>query len=280
MQSIVRYYDETWLDYRILWLNNKNRSVHFGYYEPGVIKHRHALEMLNLVMAKKARITESDHVLDAGCGQGGSALWICENTGATVEGITLVPHQVAVANKEAARRKLQSKAHFTKANYCQTPFPDGSFTVIWACESLCHAEHKADFYREAMRLLKPGGRLVIAEYIRKERPLSSDGEHGLAHWLHKWSIKDIDTWPEHEANLKSIGFTDIVMEDCSSNVMPSLRHLWSMSSKLLPIGEFLLRFGLRNAINHGNHIGSISQYKAFEKGFWFYGIFTATKPTI
>ena len=181
-KSIVSYYDNTWLEYRVLWINNKDRALHFGYYETFKESHSAALEKLNLVMAHKAAITADDLVLDAGCGQGGSALWLAKHIGASVTGITLVPHQMAVAVREAKKRALDDKAIFLVNDYCATQFPDQSFSVIWACESLCHAPSKNSFYTEAFRLLKPGVRIVVAEYIRHQRNLIPEDEAILNHW--------------------------------------------------------------------------------------------------
>lgn len=277
-QSIIKYYDETRLDYRVLWLNRKNRAVHFGYYEDGIVSHAQALENLNRVLADTVCIGGTDHVLDAGCGQGGSSVWLAENRGCQVDGITLVPHQVAIASREATKRGLDKKVAFSVGDYCRTSFPDNSFSVVWACESLCHTRQKIEFYNEAMRVLKPGGRLIIAEYIRDRRPMKTDEEHLLAQWLNKWSIQDIDTREEHLKHMKLSGFIDTSVSDITTNVAPSLRRLYKISEKLLTLGKVLQMVGLRNKVNHGNHVGSINHYLALEKGLWFYGIISAQKP--
>jgi tocopherol O-methyltransferase len=278
-QSIVKYYDETRLDYRVLWLNGKNRAVHFGYYQEGISKHAEALENLNRVLAQTVGINERDHVLDAGCGQGGSAIWLNEQLGCRVSGITLVPHQVSVAYRETNKRGLNGKIDFTLGDYCRTPFPDNHFSVVWACESLCHTRNKIDFYKEAMRVLKPGGRLIIAEYIRTKRPLNNpEDETLLGLWLNKWSIQDIDTEAEHIFNMNAAGFANVCVKDITENVRPSLHRLFAISERLLPLGKVLQFFGLRNKVNHGNHVGSINHYLALEKKLWFYGIISAQKP--
>jgi len=97
----------------------------------------------------------------------------------------------------AAARKLGDRVAFEQADYTRTPFPAASFDVVWALESLCHAPDKAAFYREAARLLRPGGRLVIAEYVRAARPLSTQREGLLHQWLDGWAIPDLDTRAEH-----------------------------------------------------------------------------------
>ncbi|MGI9531565.1 SAM-dependent methyltransferase [Lutimonas sp.] len=276
-ESIISYYDNTRLDYRILWYRNNHNSVHFGFYDDEVTTHKEALLNLNKVMAKKAGVRDGDVILDAGCGRGGSSIWLAENFNVKVEGITLVPHQVQKAKKLASKKQLQSRVGFSEQDYCNTEFKDESFSLIWACESMCHAQDKKKFYQEAYRLLKPGGRLVCADYIRTDRPLSEDGEALLHSWLGGWSIKDIDTYDEHEQNVQSAGFADFTLEDITKFTEPSLSHLHSMSNKLWGFGTFLRKIGLRNDVNHGNHLASIRQYEALQNKLWYYGLMVLIK---
>lgn len=276
--SIISYYDNTRLDYSILWFRKKNRSVHFGYYDEHAQSHSDALINLNRVMAQKINLSDGDTVLDAGCGQGGSSVWMAENYRVHVSGVSIVPHQIRIAIREAQKRGLQQRVKFYEKDYCNTGFPDASFSVIWACESMCHAQNKLDFYREAHRLLKPGGRLVCADYIRTARPHQEHGERTLYEWLSGWSIKDIDTAEEHIRHTNLAGFTDFKLEDVTGNTKPSLGHLHAMSNKLWKLGKFLKSIGLRNRVNHGNHLGSIRQYEALEQNLWHYGIMSMKKP--
>lgn len=151
--AIVGYYDETWLDYRILWLNPDNLAVHFGYTDQSTRSHTDALKNMNRVLADRVQIQSGERVLDAGCGVGGSSFWLAKERGAEVVGITLAPGQVGKARSYAARRRLADRVHFEVADFTATPFPDASFDVVWAVESLCHAPDKAAFYQEAARLL-------------------------------------------------------------------------------------------------------------------------------
>jgi len=276
-ESIISYYDNTRLDYRLLWYRNNHNSVHFGFYDDEVTTHKEALLNLNKVLAKTGEVKDGDIILDAGCGRGGSSIWLAENYKVQVEGITLVPHQVEKAKKLASKKQLSAKVNFSEQDYCKTNFEDESFSVIWACESMCHAMHKADFYKEAYRLLKPGGRLVCADYIRTDRPLAPKGEALLHSWLDGWSINDIDTYPEHEKNVKDAGFTSFKLDDITKFTEPSLSHLHSMSNKLWGLGTFLRKIGLRNDVNHGNHLASIKQYEALQDKLWYYGLLQIKK---
>jgi tocopherol O-methyltransferase len=276
-QSIVKYYDATWLDYRVLWFGKKNRSVHFGFYNDDITNHDDALLNMNREMARRAGIRDGDVVLDAGCGQGGSSLWLAENFNVDVTGITLVPHQVKKALQLSQKSPHSARLSFHLKDYTNTGLEAESFDVVWACESLCHAEDKLDFYKEAFRLLKPGGRLIVAEYIRNERPLTESGEMLLHEWLSGWSIKDIDTKAEHQKNIESCGFTNFYFEDVTKNTEASLKRLYELSIKFWKSGVFMKKIGLRNTVNHGNHYSAIKQYEALQDNLWHYGLFTAQK---
>ena len=276
-KSIVSYYDNTRLDYRFLWFRNKTKSVHFGFFDEGVNDHADSLLNLNNAMASKINVADGDIILDAGCGQGAGSVWLAEKYDVKVSGITLVPHQVKIAKKEARKHRLEDRISFSEQDYHQTTFPDQSFSVIWACESMCHSEHKADFFKEAYRLLKPGGRLICADYIRSTRKMDEPDEVLLHDWLSGWSIKDIDTYNEHETNARMEGFSKFAIEDITTYTRPSLKHLHSMSNKLWKLGKVLRKIGLRNKVNHGNHFASIKQYEALERGLWYYGLISAVK---
>jgi len=275
-KAIVGYYDETWLDYRILWLNRDNLAVHFGYTDGSTRSHTDALKNMNRVLADRVRIQPGERVLDAGCGVGGSSLWLAAECSARVVGITLATRQVAMARSHAARRGLTDRVHFEVADFTATPFPDASFDIVWAVESLCHAPRKAAFYQEAARLLRPGGRVVVADFIRAARPLDPTGEQLLREWLAGWAVPDIDTPAEHVGHLAAAGFTDARLDDVTVHTRPSLRRLYRMAYWTYPLAVLGRVTGIRSEVQHGNVIASIRQYQALRHRAWFYSILSAT----
>ncbi len=87
--DIIGYYDQCSQEYDIAWTGKKDLAMHYGFWEPGISKHSDALMNMNRVLANIAVIRKKDYVLDAGCGIGGSSIWIVENIGARVCGITI-----------------------------------------------------------------------------------------------------------------------------------------------------------------------------------------------
>lgn len=156
------YYDQTWLDYRLLWLRPENGAIHFGYWDNQTRDHVTSLLTLNRVLVKRLDLKRGARVLDAGCGIGGSAIWLAETCPVTVTGIDIVPSQLARARQTAEQRGVATRVTFSQQDYTQTTFPDSSFAVVWAVESLCHAPEKSRFLTDARWPLRPGGRLLVA----------------------------------------------------------------------------------------------------------------------
>jgi cyclopropane fatty-acyl-phospholipid synthase-like methyltransferase len=274
---VSAYYDQTWIDYRWLWLGTDNLAIHFGYCDATTRSHADGLVNMNCVLADCAGIRPGERVLDAGCGVGGSSLWLARQCGARVVGITPVASQVQRARRFAQRRGLAGQVSFEQADYADTHFPASIFDVVWALESVCHAPSKLDFYREVVRVLRPGGRLVMAEYIRRARPLKDAGERLLHEWLDGWAIPDLDTREEHLGHVANAGLAGVRLDDVTPHVDPSLRRLYLMSSRLMWLARLGRALRLRTVVQHGNVVGSVRQYQALQEGCWFYGILSAEK---
>lgn len=280
LERLIQYYDDTWLDYRLVWMNGQNLAIHFGYYDAQHRRHRAALDNMNRVLADLAGISAGDRVLDAGCGVGGSSFWLAQERGAHVVGITPVQSQIDRARELSRTRKLRGSVEFRREDYRACSLASGSVDVVWALESLCHAPAKSAAYQEFARVLKPGGRLVIAEYVRAGRGLGDVSERGLQEWLSSWAIPDIDTAEEHRKNAEAAGLGDVHLQDVTLRTRRSLWRLWGASFLGVPIDKVLRRYGLRNQVHQGNVVGARRQYEALKRGDWFYGLISARKPAV
>jgi len=273
----LEYYKQTSYDYHVVWDNSVYTSAHFGFYNKNASKHIDALANTNRTLADIVKIKPEEKVLDAGCGWGGSSLWLAKFRSAAVTGISPVKEQIEKCNIKARELNLSDKIKFVKADFRNTGFSDNYFDVVWAIESVCHSKNKMDFYKEAFRIIKPGGRIIVAEYIRNKRSLNRKENKIIESWLYHHAIPDIDTSDEHLNNIQTSGFSNIKIEDFTSQVRVSVRNLHEKSIRCLPIESILRLFRFRSAMQHGNLIGSINIWKALKKNLWFYAVITGIK---
>ena len=134
-KKIIEYYKDTENAYKDSWDLNNSLAIHYGYWDEKVKSFPESLLRMNEVMIETAGIKPTDKVLDAGCGVGGSSIFMASVLGCNVTGITLSKRQVQQANENAAKKNVAELVNFKAINYSATDFPDASFDV--ALELLC-----------------------------------------------------------------------------------------------------------------------------------------------
>src|SRR5215469_1310795 len=111
-RDIRSYYTHAATDYWAAWLNGRNLAMHFGYQEDNTMGHSASLTNATEVLADIAKVSAGDRVLDAGCGLGGTTLWLASRRRAQVTGIALGVDQIGSARSEAVRRAVSNRGQF------------------------------------------------------------------------------------------------------------------------------------------------------------------------
>ena len=276
-KDVEQYYDLSQTHYNRVWDLKRSRSLHYGYWDSSTKNFHEALLNINKILAAKAGIKKEDKVLDAGCGIGGSSLWLAKNIGCNVTGISLSAKQVETANNLAKHEILQTLAKFEQQDFTATKYEAESFDIIWAIESVCHANDKSKFINEAYRLLKKGGRLILADFFKKENLAGCNAEL-IKQWANGWAIDDFATIEEFNDQLKDAGFIDNTFEDATNKIIPSAKRLYRAYFPGI-IGGFLYKlFNPKPTIYGKKNIDTaFLQYKALKKNLWTYKILLAKK---
>jgi cyclopropane fatty-acyl-phospholipid synthase-like methyltransferase len=275
-KEIAKHFEVCEDHYRYWWNLSESRSMHYGYWREDTKSLHEALMNINQVMADKIGISEKDTVLDAGCGVGGSSFWIAANRGAAVTGITLSAKQRQQAEDHATKLGLSQNVNFQNEDFTNTNFSSASFDAIWGIESICYAEKKIDFLKEAFRLLKPGGRIIVADFF-KQQGLQGKDKTLMDQMAYGWAISDFATIEDFVESAKAVGFTKIKIDDISIQITPSARRLYWFSIPGMFISKLYAIFFSPTELSKHHAKTVYLQYKGLKRNLWHYSIFQAEK---
>ncbi len=276
-QDIIHYYETCDEHYSLLWHLNTHMAMHYGYWDANTKNLKEALYNLNELLANAAGIGSNQTVLDAGCGVGGSSLYLAKNRGCKVEGITLAGKHVALANNKAKELGLDHLAHFSVNDFTQSNFPSESFDVVWAIESVCHANEKKDFLKEANRLLKKGGKLVMVDFYRSMPKPNEKEFYYLNSWAKTWAVPHFEFKNDFLKKATDVGFTEVQSQNLTTHIKRSAQLLYLYFFPGI-VWNFLLKLvGKHNPAHIENIWSAYYQYHALKKGYWTYELITATK---
>jgi len=268
-EDITNYYDHTEVHYRKFWKMEQSMGLHYGVWDKTTKTLADAILNTNAQLAILGEIKPTDKVLDAGCGVGGSAIFLAKNYGCQVTGITLSERQVRTATHFSEKNGVGHLATFERMDYTQTRFPDAHFDMVWAIESMQTATDKSLFFKEMRRILKPNGRILIAD-VFKEGTWKITETPVMQWMLHGWAMSDLLTLQGLSDLTKSHNFASVKNRDVTSNLRKSIqRYRWFAIAGM---------FGTKwyNLFHNGTHFGRVhyktglAQYRAWRQGLWSY----------
>lgn len=262
--------------------------IHLGYYSEeerlADYRKKNFIEAKYDFIDKMAEFGKIDDmkpaaVLDVGCGIGGTSRYLAKKFGpdTSVTGITLSQEQQKRATALAEERGIPN-AKFQVMDALAMTFPDNSFDVVWACESGEHMPDKKKYVEEMARVLKPGGRIVIATWCQRddtEAAFTPQERKTLdflyAEWTHPYFI----SIEEYAKLMNGTGkLSEVSTDDWAIQTIPSWRHsIWVGVFDPWPVVRRphlwwkVFRDGLTLERMHG----------AFSDGLMQYGMMTATK---
>lgn len=158
------------IDYnRIAGEYGRHRKIH-----PGVLQQ----------LIERGGVTKTSRILEVGCGTGNYVTAIQEATGCVATGVDPSEAMLAQARERGAEVVwLGGRAE-------ELPVADASVDLLFNVDVIHHVADRPAFFREALRVLAPGGRICTAtdseEDIARRRPLSSHFPETIAYELARY----------------------------------------------------------------------------------------------
>lgn len=207
-------------------------------HEPEALE-RACFALFDLVARGAGVHAGDEQVLDAGCGFGTNAAHVAGTFGpGRVTGVNVSAVQLATARAHVEATGLDERVEFLLADVTRLPLPEASIDVVLSVEAAFHFDTRDDFFAEAFRVLKPGGRLSMVDLvipparnvlermalamICRSQAVPSANVYDLAEWTRR---------------LRAAGFEVEVEESIIHRVFPHFRR-WMLTR---PLG-LLLRY--------------------------------------
>jgi cyclopropane fatty-acyl-phospholipid synthase-like methyltransferase len=215
-QDVDRYYD---LSTEGFYLNGwDSEHLHLGLFDPdleptyeahpelALAGRYEAVRRMTQLVVDSARIKPSDVVVDAGCGVGGTALFVAPTCGSRVIGLNINRRQIDIARERAKARGLEGQVTFQLCDCSQgLPLADESVDVILNIESACHYSNRAGFIAECERVLRTDGRLAATDSMVEDNLSTEDLERYIRPLEAAWFLVDLETLSSYRRLLGQSG---------------------------------------------------------------------------
>jgi cyclopropane fatty-acyl-phospholipid synthase-like methyltransferase len=269
--AVAAHYDDLDDLYRGLW----GTSLHHGYWITGKESSDEAVAHLTRLVAREAALKPGERVCDLGCGYGAAALLWQRDYRVQVSGITISEKQYRYAKSAAAGNPRIS---FILGDAARSDLPSASFDVVTAIESSEHMPDKGNFFAEAHRLLRRGGRCVIVAWLTRDQPGWCESRYLLDPICREGRLPSMGSAAEYRKMLLAAGFHDIQFSDLTRRV----KKTWSICA-LRVIGRFFHDPSFRSALSDPrftNRIFAKTVFRiwlAYQTGTMRFGLFSAQK---
>jgi phosphoethanolamine N-methyltransferase len=151
-------------------------------------------------------------VLDIGSGTGGVDVSLVRDHGAgSVVGIDVHKDLIDLASSRARKLNLENQIKYQLVTPGLLPFADESFDVAFSKDAIVHVRDKEALYTEILRILCPGGRLLVSDWLRGDgdalTPMVEEFITASGHDFTLVSLRELGRI------LEKVGFADIELED-------------------------------------------------------------------
>lgn len=207
------------LEYKLKATHSNCEYLNFGYWKntTSVLKACEAMVDLVLDEINPGSLTS---ILDAGYGYGVQDLYIANKfPNLEIHGVNIVDSQISVAKQRIDQANLSNRVHLIWGDAVKLPYKDESFDAVVAIESAFHFRFRHNFFDESFRVLKPGGKISLADFLPMDKFIMNKP---FLDATHKMGIPAENQYSidEYINRLKKSGFNSTKKQNISDYVLP------------------------------------------------------------
>ena len=204
--QVRRYYDEQTPAFVAYGQGGGEGAIHRAVWGPGVSTREQSFHYVeDRILEWLPALGTAPHVVDLGCGVGGSLCYMAERSLLRGTGVTLSPVQAQLAAEYIRARGLADRVTCLEGDYTRLPAGLAPADLAMAIESFVHGPAPDRFFAEAARLIRSGGLLVICDDLRL--PTSDpDAARTLDRFARGWHINSLLTRDTLDRLAREAGF--------------------------------------------------------------------------
>jgi len=271
-RDVEQFFDSSTQTYLSFW--DSEGVLHTGYFAAGnPDDYQAAAEHTSVVLGDEAGVTAASRVLDVGCGCGNFVFQLARRFGCVCDGLDLSRERIdfALGKRAAATHGVAERVAFRHGSATQLPYEPASFSHVVSQDALFLVPDKPRSHAEMFRVLAPGGRLAVSDFLQPRAEISPRARQHVydrVRWTSGFSLVG------YQQALERAGFQIRLARELSPHLKQTYRVLGQVAARRAETAPSpAARDWMRAFSASCQEIGV-----AIDDGEFGWGIFVADKP--